>query len=221
MELASLIPIISRRYAGLVLVNAWGETGLFYNPDGLLKRGTYCITFKEKDGENDASSNLNRDEVKFRMNFKIGKATFLTRFNEPSLPARPAKGKIILLKSGRAYDPTVFDTLLPHPVYGWMGWVSIINPSERSITEILDSGLLDESYHHAVTGYKKNKAIKGSVTENSNKRTIETDTPFLGSGSSACTSVSCTGIEKISSKKARVDSLLNEPINRHLLSSCC
>ncbi len=160
MKLTTLISTLTQRYAGLVQVSAWGETSLFYNPDGLLKRGAYCITFKEKDGENDAASALNRKEVKFRMNFKINKATFLTQFNEPALPARPAKGKIITLKSGRDYDPTVFDTLMPHPVYGWMGWVSIINPSEKSVIEMLESGLFDESYNHAVAGYNKNKAIK-------------------------------------------------------------
>jgi hypothetical protein len=96
------------------------------------------------------------------MNFKISKPTFLTQFNEPSLPLRPAKGNIIVLKSGRKYDPKVLDTLIPHPVYGWMGWVSIINPSERSIETIIQAGLLNESYEHAKAGYNKNKTVKNS-----------------------------------------------------------
>ena len=141
-----------------------GETSLFYNPNGLLKRGTYCFTFKEKDGDNDCSSALNRAEVEYRMNFKITKPTFLSQFNEPSLPLRPSKGNIITLKSGRVYDPTVLNTLIPHPVYGWMGWVSIINPSEQSIEEIVKAGLLDESYEHAKAGYNKNKTVKKGGT---------------------------------------------------------
>eukprot|EP01031_Cornospumella_fuschlensis_P038421 gene38421-46697_t len=157
MNLATLVSTLISRFPGLVQVSAWGETSLFYNPNGLLKRGTYCITFKEKDGENDSASALNREEVDYRMNFKVTKETFLSRFKEPSLPARPSKGGIITLKSGRTYDPTVLDTLIPHPVYGWMGWVSIINPSERTITDILGSGLLEESYLHAVSGYSKRK----------------------------------------------------------------
>lgn len=170
MELATLISTISRRYIGIVQVNAWGETSLFYNPDGLLKRGTYFVTFKEKDGENDAASALNRAEVQYRMNFKIGKDTYLSRFNEPSLPTRPGKGKFIAHVSGRDYNPMVLDDLIPHPVYGWMGWVSIINPSERSVNEILESGLLDESYNHAVTGY--NKIVKRSENSGKSKRKI-------------------------------------------------
>lgn len=173
MKLATLIPTLTKRYPELVKVSAWGETSLFYNPHGLLKRGTYCITFKEKDGENDSSSALNRQEVEYRMNFKISKPTFLARFSEPSLPSRPAKGKIITLKSGREYDPTLLDTLIPHPVYGWMGWVSINNPSEKSIEGILESGLLDESYQHAKAGHDKNKTVKISRDEKTAKKATD------------------------------------------------
>ena len=158
MKLAALIPHLTKLYPGLVEKCVWGETSLFYNPSGLLKRGAYCITFKEKDGDNDSSSALNREEVDYRMNFKISKPTFLSQFDEPALPERPAKGKIIALKSGRVYDPTVLDTLIPHPVYGWMSWVSIINPSKESIARIMEAGLLDESYEHAKAGYNKSTA---------------------------------------------------------------
>lgn len=165
MKLASLILNLTKLYPGLVENSVWGETALFYNPSGLLKRGTYCITFKEKDGENDASSALNREEVEYRMNLKISKPTFLTQFNEPSLPGRPAKGNMIALKSGRAFDPTVLDTLIPHPVYGWMSWISIINPSKESIEVIMRAGLLDESYEAAVAGYNKNKTVQNGASK--------------------------------------------------------
>ena len=38
---------------GTVLVESWGERGIFYNPEGRLKRGVYVLTVKEKDGDND------------------------------------------------------------------------------------------------------------------------------------------------------------------------
>ena len=44
---------------GTVLVNSWGERGIYYNPDNILKRGVYILTVKEKDGDNDKSSSLN------------------------------------------------------------------------------------------------------------------------------------------------------------------
>ncbi|MFN3233835.1 MAG: DUF6194 family protein [Gammaproteobacteria bacterium] len=166
MELNKLIAILQSRYTGLIMVNAWGETSLFYNPLNILKRGTYCITFKQRDGENDASSQLDRDSVKFRMNFKLSKSTFLTHFNEPSLPDRPGKGDIISLKSGRNYDPSVLDQVIPHPVYAWMSWVSVINPSKETIETILELGMIDEAYRDAVERHDKNKSVIKHRTQN-------------------------------------------------------
>lgn len=45
---------------GTVLVDSWGERGIFYNPGHVLRRGVYVLTVKEKDGDNDRASNLNR-----------------------------------------------------------------------------------------------------------------------------------------------------------------
>ena len=43
---------------GTVLSESWGEKGIFYNPDHVLKRGVYILTVKEKDGDNDKGSDL-------------------------------------------------------------------------------------------------------------------------------------------------------------------
>ena len=56
---------------GTVLVKSWGEKGIFYNPDHVLKRGVYILTVKEKDGDNDKGSGLNRENV-YRMNHFCG-----------------------------------------------------------------------------------------------------------------------------------------------------
>ena len=45
---------------GTVRTESWGESGIFYNPGGVLKRGVYVLTVKEKDGANDAASRLDR-----------------------------------------------------------------------------------------------------------------------------------------------------------------
>ena len=60
---------------GTVLVESWGEKGVFYNPNHILKRGVYVLTIKEKDGENDKSSNLNRQGV-YRVNLGLKRPTF-------------------------------------------------------------------------------------------------------------------------------------------------
>ncbi len=58
---------------GTVLVESWGEKGIFYNPDHVLKRGVYILTVKEKDGDNDKGSGLSRENV-YRVNLGIRKS---------------------------------------------------------------------------------------------------------------------------------------------------
>lgn len=81
-------------YSGLKVIDAWGETSLFYNPhpDSILKRGIYFCTLKDKDRENDKASHLYRADV-FRMNFGISKKTFASIFK--TIPKRPIKGGVI------------------------------------------------------------------------------------------------------------------------------
>lgn len=131
-------------FPGLNIVNAWGEKSFFYNPDNLLKRGVYFLTLKEKDGDNDKASSLDRENI-FRINFGISKKTFLQHFS--TLPKRPTKGHSI----EGLYDFQKLDTLTPHPVYGWMAWVSILNPSNNSF-EMLEK-LIKESYQVACDTY--------------------------------------------------------------------
>lgn len=160
MKLDDCLRILTQHYRGLQLVNAWGETSLFYNPEGYFPRGTYCFTFKIKDGENDSSSNLNRDGIDYRLNFKVLSATYMKLFDEPRLPKRPPKGGIIVPESGRTYDPTALNQLMPHPVYGWMGWVSIINPDEIKFQDFLTNGLMDEAYEDARKRYQKLPSVR-------------------------------------------------------------
>jgi len=113
---------------GVVPIDAWGEVAYFYNPGKLLKRGTYFATIKEKDGENDKASNLDRDGV-WRLNMGVSKQTFLETFNQ--MPARPAKGCSI----EGSWDFTKKNKITPHPVYGWMSWMAVLNPSAETFEE--------------------------------------------------------------------------------------
>lgn len=131
-----------------VLVESWGEKGIFYNPDHALKRGVYVLTMKEKDGANDKASNLSREGI-FRVNMGLRKQTFSELFG--SIPARPAAGEVVRME----YDFTLLDTILPHPVYAWMGWISILNPSEDTFEKL--KPLIDESYAFAMEKFKKRK----------------------------------------------------------------
>lgn len=129
-----------------IIVESFQEKCLFFNPNNKLKRGIYILTIKEKDSNNDKASNLNRENI-FRVNIGIRKSTFIKIFNE--IPKRPKKGNIINMQ----YDFTLLDTLLPHPIYGWMAWICILNPSIKSFDKL--DKLIKESYEYA-----KEKFIK-------------------------------------------------------------
>lgn len=151
-----ILNYLLKSFHGLKIINAWGEISVFYNPDNLLKRGIYFCTLKEKDGENDRASNLNRIGI-FRMNFGVSKNAFQDIFQ--AVPKRPTKGNFIEGK----YDFQALDTLTPHPVYGWMAWVSILNPSIQSLEEL--KIIIEESYRICIEKYKKKLAISKSAQE--------------------------------------------------------
>lgn len=133
---------------GTILVNSWGEKGIFYNPDNKLKRGIYVLTVKEKDGENDKSSNLNRKNI-YRVNLGIRKKTFTDMFG--TVPKRPEKGGIVDMN----YDFEQTDKILPHPVYAWMSWICVLNPSQETFEQI--KPLITEAYEYSKEKYRKKK----------------------------------------------------------------
>ncbi len=107
----------------------WGERGVFYNPENLLPKGIYVLTVKEKDGPNDKASQVNREGV-YRLNLGISKPTFMKMFD--SIPARPAAGRIV----NTGHDFSQLDKITPHPVYGWMSWIAVLNPSDSTFYQL-------------------------------------------------------------------------------------
>ncbi len=76
-------------------------------------------TIVTKDSEFDSASRLDRPGV-FRLNFGVGKERFRALFGET-----PA-----------AIHPAAPDTLMPHPVYAKMHWVSVISPSAKTFEKV-------------------------------------------------------------------------------------
>lgn len=76
MNADDVISYCLRRFEDVVLRQSWGERGIFYNPSERLKRGVYVLTVKEKDGENDRGSMLDRETI-FRVNIGLRKETFI------------------------------------------------------------------------------------------------------------------------------------------------
>lgn len=133
-------------FDGLAPTETWGELSFFYNPGNRLPRGTYFCTVKDKDGDNDKGSNLNRDGV-YRMNFGLPPRAFEDVFGPR--PARPAKSQTI----EGPWDFTALDMLMPHPVYGWMGWVCLLSPKTATFDEI--KPLLIIAHKHSVQSFNK------------------------------------------------------------------
>jgi hypothetical protein len=104
------------------------------SPEGNLdpKRRFPFATIVTKDyGDFDRASNLNRPGV-FRLNIGVSRDTFRSRFAAPDT----------------AYDYSVLDQLIPHPVYAPQSWLSVLNPSDATFEAI--QPLLAEAYDLAV-----------------------------------------------------------------------
>jgi Family of unknown function (DUF6194) len=146
---------ITDTFAGVDVVVASGDSFFFYNPDiSLPPDHRFPFVTLVTSDVYDQFSNLNRPSV-FRLNIGIGKQTFRSLFG---LPERPfGSDSESMTKSSNNYsdyDFTALDELMPHPVYGRMYWLCVINPRDKTF-ETKVRPLLIEAYELAVSKYKK------------------------------------------------------------------
>ncbi len=146
LSLDRVVRAILDSYDGVVPVQSWGETSLFYNPDRVLPRGAYFCTLKDHDGDNDRASRLDRPGV-YRLAFGVRPSSFARLFGPP--PPRPGKGGVI----AGPWDFTTLDLLTPHPVYAWMGWVSVLNPTPSTFDRL--QPLVGEAHSRAKSTYNR------------------------------------------------------------------
>jgi Family of unknown function (DUF6194) len=113
-----------------------GSWFFFYDPDHLFPFATLVTT-----NLYDQASDLDRPGV-YRLNVGVSKETWMSLFGEPTAREQGEYG----VGSGTdvEHDFTALDTLLPHPVYGRMFWVSVLNPSESTFETV--KPLLAEAY---------------------------------------------------------------------------
>ncbi|MEO8955981.1 MAG: DUF6194 family protein [Ktedonobacteraceae bacterium] len=156
MNEAELSQYITETFEGVDVVVASGDSFFFYNPDSNVPPDHKFpfVTLVTSD-INDQFSNLNRPSV-FRLNIGISKQTFRSLFGTPSLPSYGDSAA----ESGENssdYDFTALDQLMPHPVYGRMYWLCVLNPSDETFeTKVLPR--LTEAYEMAVSKYKRKAA---------------------------------------------------------------
>ena len=148
MDEASITQYIIDTFDGVETVTSSGNTFFFYGSD----RKFPFVTLVTND-DYDQVSNLNRPSV-FRLNIGISKQTYRSLFgSQPSQPPPSGAGGVV--DSG--YDFTALDQLMPHPVYGRMYWVCVLNPSAETFQEVVRP-LLAEAYDMDVSKHAKRAA---------------------------------------------------------------
>ena len=86
---------------------AWGDLFLYYAPDERVPKGQPFATIVTKDYPGEPRSGLGGGI--FRVNVDAGR-----RDQDP------------------VDDPAVRDQVIAHPVYGHLGWISVVQPTERT-----------------------------------------------------------------------------------------
>ena len=98
------------------------DTWYFYKPRGELPRGVCIATIENHDDHTHLASAQDCEDL-WRLSIGIPKATFLERFGTP--PQRPWSGGLV----PEGWDLIGVDKVAPHPVYGWVCWVAVVNPT--------------------------------------------------------------------------------------------
>jgi len=136
---------ITETLDGVDVLVAAGDSYFYYEPDPSVTpdRRFPFATLVTSD-QHDPFSNLERPSV-FRLNVGVSKETFRSLFGD-----RAQDATVDELATGE-YDFAALDTIMPHPVYGNMYWVCVLNPSEATFVQV--QSLLDEAHAMAVKRY--------------------------------------------------------------------
>lgn len=142
MQLTAIRNRIQSEFENVREVEAGGDYFFIYKDDEKFPFATIVTS----DNDFDSVSNLNREGF-YRLNIGIDKSTFQQLF--ASVPFKPGIGGYV--DSG--IDFTEENRLFPHPFYGTMNWVSIVNPTEQSYQQL--KGFLEYAYARAKNNYEK------------------------------------------------------------------
>jgi hypothetical protein len=106
---------------------SWGDLFFYYAPDGVVPASQPFATIVTKDYPDDRGSRLDRPGA-FRVNIGAGTAEFRRwAGHEPRAAVEDL-------------DPSVADVVFAHPVYGGLGWLSVVDPgpgTSAAVRELL------------------------------------------------------------------------------------
>jgi len=144
---------ITETLEGVDVVTDAGNRFFFYNPESTVPPDHRFpfVTLVTNDLY-DRFSDLSRQSI-FRLNIGIGKHTFRTLFGEQTHLSEGSTETISGEHAG-THDFAALDRVMPHPVYGHMHWVCVLNPGEE-IFETTVRHLLSEAYGLAGERYQR------------------------------------------------------------------
>jgi hypothetical protein len=144
---------ITETLEGVDVVTDAGNSFFFYNPqDNVLPDHRFPFVTLVINDLYDQFSHLSRPSV-FRLNIGIKKQTFRSLFGEQTPPSGENSETVGGEHAG-ADNFTVLDQVMPHPLYGRMYWVCVLNPSKETF-ETSVRQLLSEAYGLAVDRYRR------------------------------------------------------------------
>lgn len=136
MEQETLAQYIADTLDGVDVVTADGNSFFFYTPRGADPPDhRFPFATLVTNDLYDQASDLERPGV-YRLNIGVSRQAFEGLF-----------GAMADVSAGE-YDFAALDTIMPHPVYGSMFWICVLNPSDQTF-EIVKP-FLAEAYDRAV-----------------------------------------------------------------------
>ncbi len=127
---------------------SWGDVFFYYAPDGQLPRSQPFATIVTKDYPDEQGSGLDRADA-FRLNISAGAAGF-----------RAVTGRDPREQTPPDIAPSTPDVFIPHPVYGHLAWLAVVNPAERTSSKARE--LLDSAHRAARTRFQRRADQAGS-----------------------------------------------------------
>ena len=141
MDEKAIPALIIGALAGVDQTTLGDDTFFFANPDRDPNPDQMFpfATLVTSDAYDD-SSKLDRPGV-YRLNMGVSKETFRSLFGPDA--------------TTKEWDYAELDTLFPHPVYGKMFWLAVLNPSEATYASL--QSLLAEPFDLAVSRNKRGR----------------------------------------------------------------
>jgi hypothetical protein len=137
---AAISRYITDTFAGVEVTVAAGDSYFFYDPDKKFPFATLVTGDRH-----DQVSDLERPGV-YRLNIGVSKQSFQSLFG----PKADSSGNE---DAAGGHDFAALDRIMPHPVYGKMYWVCVLNPSADTFKTV--QSLLAEAYEMAVRKWSK------------------------------------------------------------------